>query len=122
MGRIASGCENREQPFEIAIGFDSNDLSWFSQYVTRDEGMQRGIRGGSKKMRGIRFFWFTVSKKPVTPPNTLTKGKMKIPLLLFLCRFLIRRSLPKKDGPRAAGCKSRRTPAGGLSFVRVRVV
>lgn len=35
-----------------------------------------------EKMRGIRFFWFAVLKKPVTPP-ALTKGK--IPLLLSAC-------------------------------------
>lgn len=32
--------------FEIAIGFDSNGLSWFSHFVERDA---RGIRARSKK-------------------------------------------------------------------------
>lgn len=71
--------------FEIAIGFDSNGLSWFSHFVARDA---RGIRARSKKMRGIRFFWTTLSKKACDtdyPPNTLAKGKY--PYFFPVCVF-----------------------------------
>lgn len=49
-----SGCEIVNSAFfETAIGFDSNDLSWFSHSVARDA---RGIRARSKKVRGIQVF------------------------------------------------------------------
>lgn len=77
---------NRERCvfFETAIGFDSNDLSWFSRSVARDA---RGIRARSKKVRGIRVFLVHTVKKAcdtlATPP-TLAKGKYPY---LFPCVF-----------------------------------